>query len=844
MLSIKNRNILFESLREGTTIITPNNRLSNQLLDDFFKHYKPYVSAKPRCLPYQAFLRDLFKKARHLYAKVNRPLLLTPQQQRYLWKQTLCLQQDNCNDGLLCEIQTAWTRCQQWEIDSHHPSFESTPQTRQFKQWLQQFERQLKQLGALTEDQLSSHLLTLPDLLKLSSNAIIWACFDDYTPQQRTLQKALNEQGCQQFSYDLASTLIPVHQYPADDTEDESLRIIQWLKAKLATGDTRIAVVVPDLQAQSNHLQRLLQRHIPVSQFDISLGKPLIDYPLVAHALHWLKLDKMTLNQHQARLLLHSPYLANSKTEFILRAESTEDNKLLQEPVVALKSFTQSLHSKTPKLAQLLNSLPDYPQSASASAWIEHFKNRLVHLGFPGEYPLDSLSYQCFQRFTALFDELLQLSVISPVMNKTDALNTLHDLAKSTIFQAEKSTTPIQILGLLEASGCTFDSIWVLGLTSQCLPQKTNLSAFIPLDLQRERLMPRALPLRELQFAEQLLQRLQNGCHDIVYSYPRLTGDSPNSACSLISHLPMLVPPAWLPPTSSIRLIQREESYALPLTSGEPVSGGTTLLANQAKCPFRAFATHRLTAKPAPAISDGPDASERGQIMHKIMDLLWSDLKNQQQLLALAPDELNQRVEGVILRALTPLIEEGRQSFSPLIQEVELSRLRRLVNACLEWEKQRPPFVVEAIEQDFAIQLAGIDFRVRVDRLDNIGADKKWVIDYKSSLPINKPWNEERPEAPQLLLYALLDNSINALIFVQLKAGRITCCGLSEDNVLVKGISSLKKEERWSECQQQWHQQLTQLAHEFRTGHCPPQPFRENTCQRCDFPLLCRIGSS
>ena len=288
-------------------------------------------------------------------------------------------------------------------------------------------------------------------------------------------------------------------------------------------------------------------------------------------------------------------------------------------------------------------------------------------------------------------------------------------------------------------------------------------------------------------------------------------------------------------------LISYNEHYTLPLTATEPVRGGTALLANQAKCPFRAFATHRLTASPGPAIADGPDASERGQMIHRIMELLWKQLGSQRNLLLLTPEELHQRIENAILQALTPLINEGRHSFPRLIQEVEISRLHRLVNASLNWDKQRPPFVVEAVEQTFTIQLAGIDFKVRVDRLDRVEADKQWVIDYKSSVPIIKPWNEERPEAPQLLLYALLDDSINALLFVQLKAGRMTCSGLSEDNLPIQGISTLKKGENWPDRRQLWHQQLTELANEFSTGHCPPQPNRPSTCQHCDFPNLCRI---
>src|SRR4029079_3574934 len=117
---------------------------------------------------------------------------------------------------------------------------------------------------------------------------------------------------------------------------------------------------------------------------------------------------------------------------------------------------------------------------------------------------------------------------ISATLNKKEALDALTHLIENTIFQAKKTNAPIQISGLLEASGCEFDSLWVMGLTDQCLPQNTRLSAFIPPQLQRELLMPHSLPARELQFAKQTLQRLQRGSDTTVFSYSKLQGDNPN----------------------------------------------------------------------------------------------------------------------------------------------------------------------------------------------------------------------------------------------------------------------------------------------------------------------------
>lgn len=845
MSKMDNKEALLNAFKNGATIVTPNNRLSNQFLHDFFIETQSELKAscdKLKCLSYTAFLRHLYDRARHEYPKKAHPIVLNSLQQRYMWEQILTEDNRSYHDGLLHEIQEAWTRCQYWNIDKEEPLFTQTPQTFLFQQWWHRLQHRLDEMHAITEEQFATYLITLPQLYQ---SDIIWACFDDYTPQQQQLQNTLQAAGCNQYHYDLAPHAASTsYHYAAKDTQDEYLQIIQWLKARLAAGDTRIAVVVPDLQTKSEQLHRLLQQHIPSTEFDVSLGYPLYHYPLVAQAMRFLQLDTKTISNQLARILLHSPYLGGAKSEFIERSEAMQNSHVLKEASFLLKEFVQEIHIKSPKLSNLLQNLSAYPQQASPAAWIEHFKTRLKCLGFPGEYSLHSANYQCFQRFMSLLEELLSLSLVSPLMSKTQAISALKNLCKFTIFQPKKNPTPIQILGLLEASGCTFDSVWVSGLTDQCLPQKTNLSAFIPLPLQRDKLMPHANVARELQFAKQLVQRLGNGCRDSVFSYPRLTGDTPNLACPLICHLPALLTAEISPPLLTSQLIPYNETYILPFAPDEVIKGGTTLLANQAKCPFRAFAAHRLYATPSPAVSDGPDASERGQLLHRMMELFWRDVGSQHQLLALTPQSLYDKIDEAIRKATIPLIQQRKQSFPPLLQEMELERLHRLVQTFIEWEKQRPPFVVEAIEQNFDFQLSGIDIRVRIDRLDRMETDAKWVIDYKSSLPINKPWNEERPEAPQLLFYALLDDSINALLFIQLKSGRIACSGLSEEVMKIQGISSLKKDEKWSNRKQQWHQQLTLLADEIKIGHCPPQPHRSSTCQRCEFSSLCRMNLS
>ncbi len=827
-------------MTRGATIVTPNNRLSHQLLRAYMRHSADTVHDKPRCQPYPGFLRDRFKQVLHAYAHQSHPLLLNAHQERLLWQEVVSHNSPYpCTEGLINQVQDAWTRCQLWLIDIDTPVFLQTPQTQQFQRWHQAFQTRLSKHHAITESQLVPYLIEFP--LALSDAPMIWVSFDDFTPQQRRLQDVLASLGIEQRREDLEARLQTTTCYAAHDTQDELAQLISWLNLQLATKVPRIAVIVPDLQQQSQALQRRLLRSIPASQFELSLGKALTDYPLVAHALHWLSLEKNTFTNHQVRLLLHSPYLGGAWAEFSERSKIMEDSRLLQEDMITCSSLLLTLQHRAPKLATLLEQLTDYPTAASPAEWSALFKARLMTLGFPGEYALNTFAYQTVQRFQTLFDDFSALAIVQPRMTKSEALNAFRDMAKATVFQVRKTPSPIQVLGLLEASGCEYDAIWVMGLTDQCLPQKVKLSPFIPMSLQREHHMPHALPEREYSLAKQLLERLQHGSDHCVFSYPRLTGDTPNLPSPLIREFPPFSPCINDRPLPALLLSEYSETYAWPLTETEVLSGGTSILAYQAQCPFRAFAAHRLHAKSGLKQSTGLNDAERGQVVHKVLEIIWKALGSQDELLKQSTDELNQLINQAIDVALVPIIQNRSCSFPPLIQSVERSRLIALIHASFAWEKEREPFVIKAIEQAYTLNLAGLDFSVRVDRLDAASENETWVIDYKSSIPPNKPWNEERPEAPQLLLYALLDDSINALLFLQLKAGQIVCSGISQEKQSIAGLTGLKKDETWTQKRDEWHQRLTQLAVEFRDGHCPPVPQRDSTCLTCDFRDLCRI---
>lgn len=829
-------------MAQGATIITPNNRLSNHLLARFARNHPTAVLEKPRCLPYTSYVQDIWRTV--CAERVGAPILLNAAQWHFLWAGVVRDESGDCLDqGLIEEVQEAWRRCQLWQLDWHDPAFAMTLQTRLFQRWAEHLQTRLQQDGLIVSEQLIDYFLD--QACPVEPGTIVWYCFDDYTPQQRRWQAYLTQQGCTLQYLDLPDQNGHSRLYEAGDGDEERQQLLLWLQEQIAQGAQRIAVVVPDLQAQEQGLQRLLQQHLPASLFDISLGQALNRFPLVSHALSWLSLGTASISNQQARLLLSSPYLGESDSDMLTRAGILQNSRLLQEQRIDYSLFLAELTREAPGLAQRLHSLEAYPADASIGQWRALFIKRLHQLGFPGSCPLNSHTWQCYQRFLTLLDDMRQLNLVADTnLTARQALDALNALAQHTVFQAQKTEASIQILGLLEASGCLFDRLWMMGVTDECLPQKQRLSAFIPAALQREHAMPHACPDRELSLAATILTRLQHSSPQTVFSYPRLSKDKPNLPSPLVRTLPAYRALQTAQTSTSTELECLPEIWQLPLRDNETATGHATLLADQAKCPFRAFAAHRLQARKGMGLSDGPNDAERGNIIHKVMELLWRGLGSQQHLKTISDAELDARIDEAIEQALIPYQQARPYSFPPLMQDVERERLRRLVQACLDWERQRPDFTVSALEQSFSLELAGITFHLRLDRLDALNDDKCWVIDYKSSLPGGSPWNDERPKEPQLLLYALLDDRINTLLYAELKRGHMTCKGVSASDPGLPGITVANEETAWAEWRDQWRATLHDLATEYHQGYCLPQPQNPSICQQCDYQSLCRYGQT
>jgi ATP-dependent helicase/nuclease subunit B len=191
-----------------------------------------------------------------------------------------------------------------------------------------------------------------------------------------------------------------------------------------------------------------------------------------------------------------------------------------------------------------------------------------------------------------------------------------------------------------------------------------------------------------------------------------------------------------------------------------------------------------------------------------------------------------------------------RQRMPARYLEIEQKRLTRLVTQWLDYESTRLPFEVIETEACRPITLAGLTFKVRLDRLDRLNDGSVLVIDYKTGDVSPKSWEMPRPEDVQLPLYAgfaLPDEDLGGLVFAKLRPGDLGfagCVGAPAATLFsgLKNTSSLAKNCLTAEQLEDWREYIEQLASDFLAGHAEVDPRDPpKTCERCGLQTLCRI---
>jgi hypothetical protein len=246
-----------------------------------------------------------------------------------------------------------------------------------------------------------------------------------------------------------------------------------------------------------------------------------------------------------------------------------------------------------------------------------------------------------------------------------------------------------------------------------------------------------------------------------------------------------------------------------PLAAREHPRGVASLRA-QSQCAFRGFATTRLRADPLELPEPGFNASERGQLVHGVLELVWGELQSSAALGELAPEALQSLLERGITRALARVCMQ--RDPGPRWRARERSRLLSLMQRWLEVEAGREAFVVEGLEPGRDVMaLAGIEFACRIDRIDRLADGARVAVAYGQV------------------------NAADCRFIAE--SERAGVFGPRSDATTLEGTANFQA------LLALWRRRLEQLAADLGSGWAQVAPTPQ-ACERCGLQGLCRIPGS
>ncbi len=797
------------------------------------------------------------------------------------------------------QLQQAWVLSQEWLPESWLDSPYLSQESHLFKQCQQHYLNALKarnwQDSVLAQQQALAWLAQgkgrLPKQFTLHG-------FDDIPPFMQQWQRLVEARGVLCEIAEHASNDSPSKQadgYAAQDEQDEVQQVALWcvaqwhvLSKSKPAHEIKIGVVSPNLadykatltqcldeQLYMHGLQPLQTHRSAPPFYNLSLGVPLLECPLVQNALLSLQLfltpNKPCLYQDWSQWLT-SAYTLGS---WVQRQQADAAFRQLQWasfcwPTLLETKAANALPNALKQVLSLAQKILPPPTLKTLNEFIAACRTVLQQIKWGTERSLNSDE---FQQKTAFESALHQFSLLADIQQKQSVsawLSLFKRFLAEQLHQSQsKGLQPIQIMGMLEAGGQPFDALWVLGMTDEAWPRAANPNPFLPMALQREVMSPRCDAKRELAYAQQVTERLAHSATQLVWSYAKQKGDAEQLMSPLIQALNLSSYEAKLYNSLAKKSFQQHatspvewvlDAQGPEMAEGSKAPGGTGFLQAQSQCPLMAFMDYRLGAKYGlQTVEDGLQNNNQGILVHAILEHFWQETQTQVALLALSEEALQARLQVHIEHAFATLASHLDSAYLTL----EKARLAELCLGWLQLEKTRPSFKVVQTEQRHEIILSYIQFNVVIDRVDECTNEGegggKFILDYKTGKARIEDLLKFPNKAPQLAVYLFaVQDEISGIGYGILHSddGVKISAMVQDSDVLalpkasrsIKDFSKLSEKKdgdyfdvQWQDFLEDLKSQVWELAGQIQQGHAPMVFAKEDDTQYAHCKLALRL---
>jgi ATP-dependent helicase/nuclease subunit B len=874
------------ALERGATVVTGNQRAARTLRREFDRKQRGLRLESwrpPAVLAWDTWTAGLWHQ---LLVDGNASLLLLNRTQEHaVWRAVLEADEELASlrsvDSLAEMAAEAWRLLCRYDGQGRLRRAAVSADTRAFQRWAQMFERTCSAEGFLTQAELEGTLRGAVEAGRVEHGAdgVVLVGFDALTPAQLGLVEALRAAGVEIDDLHPSVQQESRTLVPTDDEAEELSVAARWIRTFLEEQPgAHVAVVVPELEQQRAEIDRLFREVLAPELEDIeaqgaggpyefSLGVALAETPLVAMALELLGWAVEPLAMERVSGLLLSPYFCGARKERGARAEfdafELRQARMLR-PEISLDWLSKTVDRS--KRRARLGRLPEVlwamrrvvaarlnsADRRSHSEWAERMQELLRAAGWGASEGEDSVEFQTRRRWEGALDELATLDFDGQRVAFAQALDGLVRIARQTVFAPESREAPVQVMGPLEAAGGSFDAVWFLRGGDLSWPLATGANPLLPWQLQRELSMPGTDVARDSEAARHMTERIAESAGTVVFSYARESAEGKQRSSTALAGLGLeevdlaeMVAPAVA--RGVVKIEEFEDTARVQPLPDRVIHGGARILELQAACGFRAFAEQRLWSTEVETAELGMDARESGTVVHRLLEYFWDEVKTQSTLRAMTTSEREELLEACIIRALARTAELSESVWDDVYMAMQHERLRRLLGPWLELELERSPFEVKLSEKEFKdVRVGPLRLSVRMDRVDMV-EDGEVVIDYKTGLASPSDWLTDRPDAPQLPLYAILSDpdQLQGVAVGLVRAGKgMELKGYAVSKSVLPTLVKMKTASL-AEQVDDWRRVLQRLAEDFAAGDARVAPNKyPTTCQKCAQRILCRLDVS
>lgn len=894
---------LLEAMASGHLVLTPNHRSHVQLLDFYGQWRKnqglPLICRTPEIFPVDIWIRRQWQQLPPSSGK-QKYQILEPVLEASLWQDIISNSDFGANlvskSSTARTVQEAWRLLHIWKIsiedirkqNHFQKSANNIDDLAAFISWLDSFEKICQDRSLISLSPLVAEIITkiTNDEISIAQNVFLTG-FQSPPPLYSELIDVIEKKSQSLYHFELSAFSPEVIGQSCVNAEDEIAKAAAWAKTILVENpEAKIGIICQELKKHESSLQRIFQDifchdslfakpESGVPAFNISLQRPLTEIPVIETALEILNLNNTWIDTLSFCKLIRSPFIlepdedetAISALEFSLRKKGELKVQLSQVRELLSREGKPEYSKKILSALLDLDSIRRQASSkANCSQWCEVFETQLEKLNWPGSRVPDHHEIGQLQSWSKALRLFKQTSHWHGLVSLETALSQLKKIISSHTVSLSNDAAQVQLITSTEADGLIFTHTWVMGLSEQQWPPALRPSPFIPLAFQKKAGMPESdIGLLTGLARQQLKQFRDNSSKQIVYSFPSQDDDLTLKPAAMLESFtgnltntelevsgPVIHAIAQSMMSNNATELFRD-STTVPLAKEEAGSGGISLIANQADCPFKAFAVHRLGAAQFPAPVIGLPANVLGSLLHEVLENFWHKMQSQQQLLAASA----QALEAVVSTSVDDAIQNKARQYPHTMTErfiaIESRRLSSLLYSWLEEEKKRGSFKILNSESRLEWKHAGLSLNMRIDRLDETADGSLVVVDYKSSKNSEIKWLDERQSDPQLMLYMLAveeerQQNVEGLFIAQIHIEESRYKGISNNDAiypksLYTSKTSVSDELSWDELRQSWQESLGTLATEYLQGFVAVDPKNVNTsCTWCHLTTLCRIN--